>query len=753
MNRHSTGICAARVLCASAVISISSLLIPVSVGTFASTDDRVDRLHPVLHERHRAGLTHGRSPFVIRADHGRIQVRVRTDDPRGLPEAARGSHARVRAVVGGVASVEIPPASLTGLARLPGVISVKPARAYRPVLDISTADIGVPATEGLLGGTGEGVIVAVIDTGIDFRHPDFLNVDGSSRILAAWDQTDPNGGGLGCGGGLTFGRCWSKAALDADLAGGPAAGLVDNYGHGTHVAGIAAGLDRSNGPGSLYAGVATEADLLVVRVFNDDVLFVGDLPSAYAWIQTKAAAAGKPFVINMSLGTDLGPHDGTDPDEIALDALLAPGLAGRAAAVAAGNSRNDGIHTEGTVSGGTSNVHSFDLPSYTPLSGAGNDLLFLDLWHDGADQITVRVLRDDGVPLASAITGSATGPVCTPEGAVTIDATNAPDPDNGDNQVLILLSDDGSCAGSPPPIPGGTLQIEVEGIQTPGGGQYHLWSESYLGIFFSHIRFAAAVESTLVGSPACSLQAVSVGSYVTRQCWPNADPNSAGDTCFSLSAPVGDASGYSSNGPTRDGRLKPEIGAPGEWIAAALASVNSGIPPVRKTPDGLHWTLRGTSMAAPHVAGALAVLLQLNPALDAAQARGFLEQGGREDSFTGPVPNQLFGAGKMDLHASALALLKIVSGVEMDAGGILSWPAEPHSDTYNVYRGDLPGTFPASYGSCVASTLPAAGFDDPDAPAQDAGYFYLITGLEDGIEGSLGLDSSLAQRPNASPCP
>jgi hypothetical protein len=158
-------------------------------------------------------------------------------------------------------------------------------------------------------------------------------------------------------------------------------------------------------------------------------------------------------------------------------------------------------------------------------------------------------------------------------------------------------------------------------------------------------------------------------------------------------------------------------------------------------------------MASPHVAGALAVLLQFRPGLDSVQARSFLMEGGRGDAFTGAVPNQLFGAGKMDLLESAGALLKLVTNVEMDAAGSMTWSPEPHSESYNVYRGGLPGSLPASYGTCVASALNTPVYDDPNIPAPGSGSFYLATGLKDGIEGSLGFDSALVQRINGSPCP
>ena len=682
-------------------------------------------------------------------------MKVRILDPDLLEREAPRLGATVRAVVGPIASIEVPVAALDALARIPGVASVRPARSYRPTLDISVPDAGAGIALSPPKPDGSGVIVGIVDTGVDWTHADFRDPNGRSRILAAWDQTFP-AGGLGCPAAYGFGRCYSMADFNAALEGGPSISFGDGYGHGTHVAGIAAGngLAAANGvlPGT-YAGVAPAADLLIVKVFTDTGAYAGDLLAAFAWIEDQASSAGRPFVINLSLGTDLGPHDGTEPEEIALDALLAEGIPGRAAAVAAGNARNSGIHVEAASSPGLVNDHPFLIPSYTPLSGADNDAIFADLWYEGGDSMTVSVLDAAGNVLAAAARGASSGLRCTSAGGIVVDATNVADPDNGDSEVFISIGDDGRCVPATAPPPGQTLKVRVGGVAAPRGGVYHIWSEAYLGPNPTHITFAPATESTLVGSPATARRVVALGAYVTRSCWPDADPNTAGPSCFATSAPIGAAASYSSNGPTRDGRSKPEIAAPGEWIAAALTSSKPTLPSYRRTPDGFHWTLRGTSMASPHVAGALALMLQLNPALDAVQAREKIVEGARADGYTGSVPNLVFGGGKTTVSTSRDALLKFVGEAAVNAAGTLTWAAEPHSVTYNVYRGELPGSLPSSYGTCLAWGLSATSFDDPALPSPRTGFFYLITGVEDGVEGSLGSDSEGSLRRNLSPCP
>ncbi|MBI3450788.1 MAG: S8 family serine peptidase [Acidobacteria bacterium] len=734
-----------------ACLALSLALAPAAAAATPALDRRI---HPALRDASTTGLAPSRAPFAPGERPGRALLRVRTTDPEAFRSEAERIGAEVRAIVGGIASVEADLGALDALAAAPGVVSIKPARSYRPVLDVSTAEMGADATAAAYGGTGKGVIVAVIDSGIDFRRMDFRNADGTTRLLDAWDQTDSIGAGSGCGAGYTFGRCFPKVDLDADLFGGAPVTLSDGFGHGTHVAGIAAGngLSTANGvPAGTYAGVAPDADLIIVKVFTSAGFFNGDLTTAYAWIRDRAAAAGKPFVINMSLGGDYGAHDGTDPDEISLDAILAAPNKGRAAAIASGNSRGRAIHAEATASVGVALDHPFVIPPYTPAGGSNNDEIDFDLWYEGGDNLTVSLVDSGGTVLATAARGAKAGPICTTSGQVTIDARNTTDPDNHDSEVEIFLLDSSACAPVVAPPSGATMKIRVTGVGVPQGGHYHVWNVASLGNSFANVTFSPANETSICAMPATSLYATTAGSYITRSCWPNADPNNP-TTCRALSGVLSGISGFSGNGPTRDGRLKPDVSAPGEWIVSTLSSLISASPQI-KSFDGLHWGLRGTSMASPHVAGALAVLLQFNPGLTAAQARDRLSLNARSDAFTGAVPNQLYGGGKIDLLGAANDVVKPVVGVTVAAGGALAWSAEPHSSTYNVYRGGIPGSMPSSYGTCLASGLPSPAFTDAANPAPGSAFLYLVTGVKAGIEGALGFDSANRQRPNIAPCP
>jgi subtilisin family serine protease len=305
--------------------------------------------------------------FDAESDEPTLYVKARIDEdslgPAGLAPRLRRRlgeiGVEVRGRVGSIASLKVPAPALPDLASMRDIVWLKAARSYRLWNEVSTGPTHTDSDAANLAfGTGAGVIVAILDSGIDWKHADFRNADGTTRILAIWDQTITDASHPPPA-GFTFGAFYSRTDIDAALGSSPDLMTDDGYGHGTHVAGSAAGngLGTGNGvPAGTFAGVAPGADLLIVRLFDDQGGFCleCDLTAGVQFIQGIAAAEGKPWVGNMSLGADFGAHDGTDPDELAIDAAVGPGRSGAQLAIAAGNSGNSRLHWQGTlVSSGT----------------------------------------------------------------------------------------------------------------------------------------------------------------------------------------------------------------------------------------------------------------------------------------------------------------------------------------------------------------------------------------------------------------
>lgn len=251
---------------------------------------------------------------------------------------------KVRTLREGRATVTVPVEVLPALASRPDVQLITLPTPIRPSLNQSVSESGAShirsqAAGVFTGDTGAGVVVGVVDSGIDFDHPDFTDPSGNTRILYLWDQQSASGPSPAAYG---HGREWTSADIDGGLC-----TEVDDssaWGHGTHVTGIAAGngaAPDAGGSSYTHTGMAPNADIIFVKT---DWSSTGII-DAMNYIFEQADALGLPAVINLSLGTQIGAHDGTDPMEEEIDALV-NAQSGRAVVVAAGNEGGDDIHAE-----------------------------------------------------------------------------------------------------------------------------------------------------------------------------------------------------------------------------------------------------------------------------------------------------------------------------------------------------------------------------------------------------------------------
>jgi subtilisin family serine protease len=687
----------------------------------------------------------------------RGEPRGRAAGPHGIEPLLAAMGIVVRGRVGPIVSLRVPVDALEPLARLPQIAWVKAGRSYRPSNEISTLNhVSSDAANLTFGTRGAGVIVAVIDTGIDWTNLDFRNADGTTRLLGIWDQTrsDPLHPPPP---GFTFGAYYGRGDIAAALSSGGSLDTGDGHGHGSHVMGTAAGngLQTGNGvPAGTFAGVVPEADLLAVRVFDDQGGFcaVCDLTAAVQFVRGVAAAEGKPWVGNMSLGTDLGAHDGSDPDEQAIAAAAGPGTAGSQIAIAAGNSGGRRIHWGGTVAAGQTASSTFSVPIHTATQAADDEVIWIDLWYGGADRATVTIVSPGG-RTASAAWGTDSGVVCTDDGAILIDATNAPDPANGDNEVFVQIWDSSACAQPRSPRQG-DWTIQVRGDSVGGAGAaFDAWNEiafASLPLNPPNLIFASGDLRRTVAVPGTSRHAVTAGAYVDKNQWVNAA--NVLFTSFS-SAPVGALASFSGSGPSRDGRQKPDIAAPGEWVGSSLAgSLGAGCSTNCRERDGQHGNLRGTSMASPHAAGVAALLLAINPDLSGPEIAAAIRSGALADAFTGTVPNDGWGHGKLRAPGAGDRAAAMVTGLAALPGGGFTARGSAFVDSYNIYRGDIPGVSSTAYGTCLLRGLPSPDFTDAEVPLRGGAYFYLTTGVRGSVEGILGTDSDGRVRPNNAPC-
>ncbi len=578
-----------------------------------------------------------------------------------------------REIYGNIAYGTINVETLEKLNQLPSVISVEKQRDNAIQLDKSIPDIMATnvwsrSGDSFSGYTGSGVIVGIIDTGIDFRHKNFIKPDGTTRILRIWDQTmfapvNPPQAGETAPAAITtgpftatlgYGVEYTEAQINATLnTESPAIPVrhKDDDGHGTHVAGIAAGNGKQAGGchGEYhYIGVAPQADLVIVRLWG---LSDGDrgenltppanppasapspnlVADALRYIFEVAQNAGKPVAINCSFGLFSERMDGSSQTCQDVNNLLNNNTNGRAVVWAAGNDGNAGFHAAGTVPAAGSSPLKLNFKIY----GADSKTRSLAIIYAGSN-LEVQVTSPVGGPngrinwVSSGNSGSST----TANGTISGGTAGSVTVNNQTNRIGIVITPPSSGT---PPVPGSNIantetvnwEIELRSTST---------SPTSINAFClygsSHDRKAPkflnnTTSNTTLTNQATGTECITVGSYAVG----------------------GQLAPSSGRGPTLDARTKPDLCAPGVNITSTgIATDRAGdfVNCCCECCQDWYVGKGGTSMAAPHIAGAIALMLHKNPNLPHTQIKSLLSTHANGRPGDAPPPDVFgWGAGKL----------------------------------------------------------------------------------------------------------
>ena len=457
---------------------------------------------------------------------------------------------------------------------------------------------------------GEGVLAAVIDSGIDWKNKDFRNTDGSTRILKLWDQTvAPESSGYAPPEGYVVGTEYNRDVINLALSGDEAAlrsmNLSRDYsGHGTFVTGIAAG--NGQGMAGSFRGVAFESELIIVKLGDSEQRQfprTTRLMEAVNYCIMEAQKAGKPVVINMSFGNNQGSHDGTDLLSTYLNA--ASDVWKNVIVCGSGNEAGNGIHASGMLSGRKAESVELAVGEYE--SGFN-----LQLWKNYSDEYGVELIAPSGERSGNLRTYGAD--------RVSLDNTQVyvyygqPTPYSRYQQIYFEFVPAGGY------VTPGVWRIVLTPVRIVDG-RYDLWLQESATLN-EDTRFFSPSEETTLTVPSAAGKVITVGAYNSRT----------------------DAyADFSGRGYTRtNDNIKPDIVAPGVNIVST--AVNGG------------YTVRsGTSMAVPFVSGSAALLMQWgivkrnDPYLYGEKVKAYLIRTARHLPGE-PVPSKRTGWGALCLR-------------------------------------------------------------------------------------------------------
>lgn len=458
--------------------------------------------------------------------------------------------------------------------------------------------------------SGEGVLAAVIDSGIDWKNTDFRNSDGSTRILKLWDQTvAPESSGYAPPEGYVVGTEYNRDVINLALSGDEAAlrsmNLSRDYsGHGTFVTGIAAG--NGQGMAGSFRGVAFESELIIVKLGDSEQRQfprTTRLMEAVNYCIMEAQKAGKPVVINMSFGNNQGSHDGTDLLSTYLNA--ASDVWKNVIVCGSGNEAGNGIHASGMLSGRKAESVELAVGEYE--SGFN-----LQLWKNYSDEYGVELIAPSGERSGNLRTYGAD--------RVSLDNTQVyvyygqPTPYSRYQQLYFEFVPAGGY------VTPGVWRIVLTPVRIVDG-RYDLWLQESATLN-EDTRFFSPSEETTLTVPSAAGKVITVGAYNSRT----------------------DAyADFSGRGYTRtNDNIKPDIVAPGVNIVST--AVNGG------------YTVRsGTSMAVPFVSGSAALLMQWgivkrnDPYLYGEKVKAYLIRTARHLPGE-PVPSKRTGWGALCLR-------------------------------------------------------------------------------------------------------
>lgn len=513
-------------------------------------------------------------------------------------------------LLNGYAIIQVPESGLGRLAQAPEIEYIeKPKRLFFSVNQGKTASC-IPAVQNARYDLyGDGVLVALLDSGVDYAHPDFRREDGSTRILALWDQTilgrPPEGYHIGT-------EYTQQEINEALKAGTPEERYErvpsrDVSGHGTRVLGIAAGNGRASG--GKYRGIASRSPILAVKLGTpreNSFPRTTELMQGLDYCIRKALELRLPVAVNISLGNSYGDHAGTS----LLETYIADAVRVWKSVICIGTG-NEGYasgHAAGTL-------RAFVTESIELAVGEYETAFSIQIWKSYLDEVDITLISPGG---------RRAGPIqklLGPQRFVLEETElllyyGEPSPYSQSQELYLELLPRGDY------VDAGIWTVELTAGEVRDG-RYDLWLPG-ASVLNGATRFLRPSPDTTLTIPSTAEHILSVGAYDSRTLT-YAD--------------------FSGRGDTSDGRRKPDLTAPGVRIMTTA-------------PGGGYTEATGTSFATPFATGAAALLLQWgiidghDPYLYGEKAIAYLKKGTRPLPAYAEYPNPKVGWGALCVRES-----------------------------------------------------------------------------------------------------
>jgi minor extracellular serine protease Vpr len=665
-----------KLICAFTLLSL------FAAGTSMAQQAAGAKLSPLtkkyMHDidKSKQSLQHG---YIYNKDaRGNILVSalIKVADAALAQDGLNTLNAKVGTKAGAVWTVKVPVENISSFTALQGISYIQLDEPVYPNLNIARKTTRVDSVHGgyglPMGYSGKDVVVGVIDFGFDYNHPTFYDtMRAGYRIKQVWQM---NGTAA-----PPTGYSYGKEITDTNAIKAEGTDNSNEF-HGTSTTGMAAGSGfGSNATDSrLFRGMAYDADIVLVGVRRDSIGgewiqgSFSDFLDGVNYIFNYAASVGKPAVVNISWGSQSGSHDGTSLFNQACNSLSGPG---KIVVMSAGNEGQEKIHLSKTFTPTDTVINTF--LTFTPSTYKRT---WVDIWGQPAKTFCAKATLYSG-----GVAGATTGYQCITNSVNDMYLIGA----NGLDTCYVEFI---SASAEPNGKPRITVNIfnkatDSVGISVNGtDGSIDMWDEYYY-YGFPH-QFQSAFDSlgnpwavsgntiSTVSDMGSATSVLLVGAYASKTDYTDINGHNLTYSGYVSSYRLVP---FSSRGPMIDGRISPDITAPGLTIATSMSSYDTSYTAtgsnsngvVRKYTDPVvsrdfyYCEFSGTSAAAPAASGIVALMLQANPTLTPDQAKTIIFETAITDVYTGTIPaagNNNWGHGKINAYK---ALKRVVHDVSV----------------------------------------------------------------------------------------